>query len=164
MADRDGVVNWTWDGFVPPECHLKPRILRLNPKLMREDAHESVHEDNNTHRRSGVPPAYYAHLVAFGSRYYFKGGELSSSRSATGRDMATREKNLEVRSLPAIKDMRCTRSFFIVPPAYYPHLAAFHSRYFFKGGELSDCGSASGRDTATREKNLRFAHCLQSRI
>ncbi|XP_022866443.1 protein argonaute MEL1-like [Olea europaea var. sylvestris] len=51
-----------------------------------------------------VPPVYYAHLAAFRARYYVEGGELSNSRSAPGRDMATREKNLEVRSLPAIKD------------------------------------------------------------
>ncbi|XP_022851308.1 protein argonaute 5-like, partial [Olea europaea var. sylvestris] len=51
-----------------------------------------------------VPPVYYAHLAAFRARYYVEGGELSNSGSAPGRDMATREKNLEVRSLPAIKD------------------------------------------------------------
>ncbi|XP_022860648.1 protein argonaute MEL1-like [Olea europaea var. sylvestris] len=51
-----------------------------------------------------VPPAYYAHLAAFRARYYVEGGELSDSGSAPGRDVATREKNLEVRSLPAIKD------------------------------------------------------------
>ncbi|CAA3030735.1 Protein argonaute MEL1 [Olea europaea subsp. europaea] len=50
-----------------------------------------------------VPPVYYAHLAAFCARYYVEGGELSNSGSVPGRDVATRERNLEVRSLPAIK-------------------------------------------------------------
>ncbi|CAA3027822.1 argonaute 5 [Olea europaea subsp. europaea] len=51
-----------------------------------------------------VPPVCYAHLAAFRARYYVEGGKLSNSGSAPGRDVATRERNLEVRSLPAIKD------------------------------------------------------------
>ncbi|KAL7115914.1 hypothetical protein ACP275_04G210700 [Erythranthe tilingii] len=48
---------------------------------------------------------------------------------------------------------RCTRSVSIVPPAYYAHLAAFRARYYIKGGDLSDNGSAAaGPDGVMRER------------
>ncbi|CAA2962325.1 Hypothetical predicted protein [Olea europaea subsp. europaea] len=43
MAGRGGVTNGTWDGCVPHECRPDPRILRLNPKLMWEEAREPLH-------------------------------------------------------------------------------------------------------------------------
>ncbi|KAL3518467.1 hypothetical protein ACH5RR_021056 [Cinchona calisaya] len=49
-----------------------------------------------------VPAAYYAHLAAFRARYYVE-GEYSDSGSASG-GRATREQNVEVRQLPAIKE------------------------------------------------------------
>ncbi|KAF5937660.1 hypothetical protein HYC85_025166 [Camellia sinensis] len=49
-----------------------------------------------------VPPAYYAHLAAFRARYYIE-GETSESESTSG-GRATRERNVEVRPLPLIKD------------------------------------------------------------
>ncbi|KAI7998954.1 Protein argonaute 1B [Camellia lanceoleosa] len=48
------------------------------------------------------PPAYYAHLAAFRARYYIE-GETSESESTSG-GRATRERNVEVRPLPLIKD------------------------------------------------------------
>uniref|UniRef100_A0A5B6ZD42 Protein argonaute 5 n=1 Tax=Davidia involucrata TaxID=16924 RepID=A0A5B6ZD42_DAVIN len=50
-----------------------------------------------------VPPAYYAHLAAFRARYYIE-GDVSDSGSTSGGNRATRERNVEVRPLPAIKD------------------------------------------------------------
>ncbi|RVX20120.1 Protein argonaute MEL1 [Vitis vinifera] len=49
-----------------------------------------------------VPPAYYAHLAAFRARYYIE-GDTSDSGSGSG-DRSTRERNLEVRLLPAVKE------------------------------------------------------------
>ncbi|KAK3033545.1 hypothetical protein RJ639_034006, partial [Escallonia herrerae] len=49
-----------------------------------------------------VPPAYYAHLAAFRARYYVE-GDASETESATG-GRATRDRNVEVRPLPVIKD------------------------------------------------------------
>ncbi|CAA2935313.1 Hypothetical predicted protein [Olea europaea subsp. europaea] len=43
MAGRGGVANGTWDGYVPAECRPEPRILRLNPMLRWEEAHEPLH-------------------------------------------------------------------------------------------------------------------------
>ncbi|CAA2934468.1 argonaute MEL1-like [Olea europaea subsp. europaea] len=54
----------------------------------------------------------------------------------------------------------CTRLVSIVHLAYYAHLAAFLDRYYVEDGELSDSGSAPGRDMATREKNLEVAKIL----
>ncbi|OWM73716.1 hypothetical protein CDL15_Pgr026820 [Punica granatum] len=48
-----------------------------------------------------VPPAYYAHLVAFRARYYIE-GDYSDGSSSGGRGV--REGAVEVRQLPAIKD------------------------------------------------------------
>ncbi|CAI9786829.1 unnamed protein product [Fraxinus pennsylvanica] len=56
MAGRGGVVHGTWDGYVPPECRPEPRILRLNPKLMWEEAHEPLHGDIDTRKPCGVGP------------------------------------------------------------------------------------------------------------
>ncbi|CAI9786830.1 unnamed protein product [Fraxinus pennsylvanica] len=56
MAGRGGVLHGTWDGYVPPECRPKPRILRLNPKLMWEEAHEPLHGDIDTRKPCGVGP------------------------------------------------------------------------------------------------------------
>ncbi|KAA8544172.1 hypothetical protein F0562_022192 [Nyssa sinensis] len=50
-----------------------------------------------------VPPAYYAHLAAFRARYYIE-GEISESGSTSGGGSSTRERNVEVRQLPVIKD------------------------------------------------------------
>ncbi|KAA8550272.1 hypothetical protein F0562_001956 [Nyssa sinensis] len=52
-----------------------------------------------------VPPAYYAHLAAFRARYYIEGDVSDSgSGSASGGIRATRDRNVEVRPLPVIKD------------------------------------------------------------
>ncbi|XP_057483744.1 protein argonaute MEL1-like [Actinidia eriantha] len=51
---------------------------------------------------SVVPPAYYAHLAAFRARYYVEGEASDSESTAGGRP--TRESNVAVRPLPAIKD------------------------------------------------------------
>lgn len=49
-----------------------------------------------------VPPAYYAHLAAYRARYYIE-GEYSDADSGSG-DRSSRERNVEVRLLPAVKE------------------------------------------------------------
>ncbi|OMO58271.1 Argonaute/Dicer protein, PAZ [Corchorus capsularis] len=49
-----------------------------------------------------VPPAYYAHLAAFRARYYME-DDVSDSGSTGGGRLA-RDRNVEVRPLPSIKD------------------------------------------------------------
>jgi eukaryotic translation initiation factor 2C len=50
-----------------------------------------------------VPPAYYAHLAAFRARCYTD-NDGSDTSSNVGVGQSTREKNVEVRTLPAIKN------------------------------------------------------------
>lgn len=52
---------------------------------------------------SVVPPAYYAHLAAFRARYYSE-SDASDGGSAGGGRSNTREQNVVVRPLPAVKD------------------------------------------------------------
>ncbi|XP_040966468.1 protein argonaute 5-like, partial [Gossypium hirsutum] len=49
-----------------------------------------------------LPPAYYAHLAAFRARYYIE-DEMSDSGS-TRRGRKPKNKVVEVRQLPSIKD------------------------------------------------------------
>ncbi|TYG96603.1 hypothetical protein ES288_A11G364300v1 [Gossypium darwinii] len=49
-----------------------------------------------------VPPAYYAHLAALRARYYIE-DEMSDSGS-TGGGRKPKDKVVEVRQLPSIKD------------------------------------------------------------
>ncbi|CAM8949612.1 unnamed protein product [Rhodiola kirilowii] len=49
-----------------------------------------------------VPPAYYAHLLAFRARYYVEGSDLSDSGSGVGRSTIGAQR--EVKPLPAILD------------------------------------------------------------
>ncbi|TYG98930.1 hypothetical protein ES288_A10G156800v1 [Gossypium darwinii] len=49
-----------------------------------------------------MPPAYYAHLAAFRARYYIE-DEMSDSGS-TRRGRKPKNKVVEVRQLPSIKD------------------------------------------------------------
>lgn len=56
MSGRGGVTNTTWDGFVPPECHASPRVLRLNAELNWEEAHEPLHRDIDVGKSCGVGP------------------------------------------------------------------------------------------------------------
>uniref|UniRef100_A0A7N0V8L2 Piwi domain-containing protein n=1 Tax=Kalanchoe fedtschenkoi TaxID=63787 RepID=A0A7N0V8L2_KALFE len=51
---------------------------------------------------SVVPPAYYAHLLAFRARYYVEGSEWSDSGSGVGR--STVGANRETTSLPVIME------------------------------------------------------------
>ncbi|KAK2980070.1 hypothetical protein RJ640_028799 [Escallonia rubra] len=50
-----------------------------------------------------VPPAYYAHLAAFRARYYIE-GDASESGSTSGGTRTTRERNVDIRPLPLIKE------------------------------------------------------------
>lgn len=49
MAGQGGVPNGAltfadkWDQVIPPECESNPSILRLNPQLKWEEAHEPLH-------------------------------------------------------------------------------------------------------------------------
>ncbi|KAK4390513.1 putative carbohydrate esterase [Sesamum angolense] len=56
MAGRGGVVNGTWDGFIPPECQSNPLILRLNAELTWETAREPLHRDIDILKTCGIGP------------------------------------------------------------------------------------------------------------
>ncbi|KAL2537945.1 hypothetical protein Fot_19336 [Forsythia ovata] len=56
MSGRGGVINDTWDGFVPPECHQNSSILRLSAGLTWEEAMEPLHRDIDVVRTCGVGP------------------------------------------------------------------------------------------------------------
>uniref|UniRef100_A0A803M6A6 Uncharacterized protein n=1 Tax=Chenopodium quinoa TaxID=63459 RepID=A0A803M6A6_CHEQI len=51
-----------------------------------------------------VPPAYYAHLLAFRARYYVEGLTMSDSGSTSGGKDLTAEKQALSQALPKIKD------------------------------------------------------------
>ncbi|XP_022729133.1 protein argonaute 5-like isoform X2 [Durio zibethinus] len=54
-----------------------------------------------------VPPAYYAHLAAFRARYYVEDENSDSGSTggeSTGGGRRARDRNVEVRPLPSIKD------------------------------------------------------------
>lgn len=50
-----------------------------------------------------VPPAYYAHLLAFRARYYIEGLTMSDSGSTGTKDL-TKEKEALTQALPKIKE------------------------------------------------------------
>ncbi|XP_021767509.1 protein argonaute MEL1-like [Chenopodium quinoa] len=52
---------------------------------------------------SVVPPAYYAHLLAFRARFYVEGMTMSDSESTSAKDL-TKDKKPEVQPLPEIKE------------------------------------------------------------
>ncbi|KAI3465311.1 hypothetical protein Pfo_021974 [Paulownia fortunei] len=56
MSGRGGVVNDTWDGFVPPECQANPLILRLSAELAWEEAREPLHQDIDVTKTCGIGP------------------------------------------------------------------------------------------------------------
>ncbi|PIN13508.1 hypothetical protein CDL12_13866 [Handroanthus impetiginosus] len=56
MSGRGGVLNSTWDGFVPPQCRPNPMILRLNAELTWEEAREPLHRDIDVTKTCGVGP------------------------------------------------------------------------------------------------------------
>ncbi|KAL8528860.1 hypothetical protein ACS0TY_006358 [Phlomoides rotata] len=43
MVGEGGVVNYQWDGYVPPESTPNPLILRLNDNVSWEEAREPLH-------------------------------------------------------------------------------------------------------------------------
>ncbi|KNA05809.1 hypothetical protein SOVF_186940 [Spinacia oleracea] len=54
---------------------------------------------------SVVPPAYYAHLLAFRARYYAEGMTMSESESNSARDLTKdKQAEAEVQALPQIKE------------------------------------------------------------
>lgn len=56
MAGRGGVRHGKWDGNVPPECRPSPSVLRLNPQLQWEVAHEPLHAGIGSPKPQGVGP------------------------------------------------------------------------------------------------------------
>lgn len=58
MAGRGGVRHGKWDGNVPPECRPNPSILRLNPQLQWEEAHEPLHTGIGPPKTQGWDPAW----------------------------------------------------------------------------------------------------------
>ncbi|KAJ0950881.1 putative sialate O-acetylesterase domain, SGNH hydrolase superfamily [Helianthus annuus] len=56
MSGRGGVVNLTWDGYVPRESSPNPSILRLSANLSWELAVEPLHCDIDVAKVCGVGP------------------------------------------------------------------------------------------------------------
>ncbi|XP_023746656.1 probable carbohydrate esterase At4g34215 isoform X1 [Lactuca sativa] len=56
MSGRGGVVNSTWDGYIPPESSPNPAILRLTANLTWEPAAEPIHRDIDIAKVCGVGP------------------------------------------------------------------------------------------------------------
>ncbi|XP_024972037.1 probable carbohydrate esterase At4g34215 [Cynara cardunculus var. scolymus] len=56
MAGRGGVVNDTWDNYVPPESSPDLAILRLSADLNWQLATEPLHRDIDTNKVCGVGP------------------------------------------------------------------------------------------------------------
>lgn len=57
MAGRGGVSHKKWDGFLPPQCHPHPSILRFSAHSRWEQALEPLHADIDTSKTCGVGPA-----------------------------------------------------------------------------------------------------------
>ncbi|KVH98302.1 putative protein of unknown function DUF303, acetylesterase [Cynara cardunculus var. scolymus] len=57
MSGRGGIVNLTWDGYIPPESSSNPAILRLTANLNWELAVEPLHRDIDVAKVCGVGPA-----------------------------------------------------------------------------------------------------------
>ena len=68
MAGRGGVRHGKWDGNLPPECRPNPSILRLNPQLQWEVAHEPLHTGIGPPKTQGVGPG-----LAFANEVRSKG-------------------------------------------------------------------------------------------
>ncbi|KAL2520899.1 hypothetical protein Fot_24822 [Forsythia ovata] len=56
MSGRGGVINGTWTGYIPPECHSQSSILRLSANLTWEEAREPLHKDIDKSAICGVGP------------------------------------------------------------------------------------------------------------
>lgn len=56
MSGRGGVVNLTWDQFIPRESSSNPAILRLTANLTWELAIEPIHRDIDVLKVCGVGP------------------------------------------------------------------------------------------------------------
>lgn len=56
MAGLGGVVNNTWDGIIPPECHPNHSILKLNARLAWRKAREPLSADIDTKWTMGIGP------------------------------------------------------------------------------------------------------------
>nr|XP_043637761.1 probable carbohydrate esterase At4g34215 [Erigeron canadensis] len=56
MSGRGGVVNLTWDGYIPRQASSNPTILRLSSKLTWVVAAEPLHKDIDTAKVCGVGP------------------------------------------------------------------------------------------------------------
>ncbi|KAK4379679.1 hypothetical protein RND71_001541 [Anisodus tanguticus] len=56
MPGRGGVFDKVWDGYVQPECHLNPAILRMNGNSIWEVAQEPLHEDIDLNKTCGIGP------------------------------------------------------------------------------------------------------------
>ncbi|KAL6010420.1 hypothetical protein ACLOJK_000852 [Asimina triloba] len=57
MAGRGGVTKEKkWDGFLPPQCHPHPSILRFTAHSAWEQAADPLHADIDVHKACGVGP------------------------------------------------------------------------------------------------------------
>ncbi|KAK1427457.1 hypothetical protein QVD17_16143 [Tagetes erecta] len=71
MSGRGGVVNLTWDGYVPPESSPNPSILRFAANFSWELAAEPLHRDIDVAKVCGVCPgmAFANSLLKKDSRF-----------------------------------------------------------------------------------------------
>ncbi|XP_059287513.1 probable carbohydrate esterase At4g34215 [Lycium ferocissimum] len=56
MSGRGGVVNNTFDGYIPPQCQSNSSILRLTKGLSWEVAKEPIHQDIDYYAICGIGP------------------------------------------------------------------------------------------------------------
>ncbi|KAK6939657.1 Sialate O-acetylesterase domain [Dillenia turbinata] len=56
MSGRGGVINETWDGFIPPQSKSNPSVLRLSAGLTWIEAEEPLHKDIDINKTCGVGP------------------------------------------------------------------------------------------------------------
>lgn len=71
MSGRGGVINDTWDGIVPPQCHPSPAVLRLDAALVWVEAREPLHRDMDPTKTCGVGPG-----MAFANRVLDKDSDI----------------------------------------------------------------------------------------
>ncbi|KAK1427456.1 hypothetical protein QVD17_16142 [Tagetes erecta] len=56
MSGRGGIVNGTWDNYIPPESYPNLAILRLSADLNWQLATEPLHRDIDTTKACGIGP------------------------------------------------------------------------------------------------------------
>ncbi|KAJ0614353.1 putative sialate O-acetylesterase domain, SGNH hydrolase superfamily [Helianthus annuus] len=99
MSGRGGVVNLTWDGYVPRESSPNPSILRLSANLSWELAVEPLHCDIDVAKVCGVGPG-----MAFANSLLRKDAEAYKKR--LHRFFEDVRVDLRLPLLPIVQDLR----------------------------------------------------------